>query len=69
MEIKVNSKGNSKLLLHYPLELRLRAKTAAQSLGISEQALIRQGIEQIVTAWETSQPVKKTRGRRKAGVK
>jgi hypothetical protein len=71
--IKTNARGTSKLLLNYPLELRLRCKQMAQATQQPEQEVIRSGIEQIVSAWESSQksanifagnpeqPVKKTR--------
>jgi hypothetical protein len=67
-EIKVNSKGQSRLLLMYPIHLRMRCKAMAQATGQSEQSLIRAGIDVIVSEWERAQPVKKTRGR-KAGAK
>ena len=51
-EIKTNSRGISRLLLNYPLELRLRCKRMAQTTQQPEQQIIRQGIEQIVAAWE-----------------
>jgi hypothetical protein len=71
-EIKVNSRGQSRLLLTYPIDLRMRAKAMALALGQSEQSIIRRGIDLIVGEWERAQPakpVKKTRGRRKAGAK
>jgi hypothetical protein len=63
-EIKTNARGISKLLLNYPLELRLRCKRMAQAAQQSEQAIIRTAIERHVSAWEAEhakQPEQPTR--------
>jgi predicted DNA-binding protein len=67
-EIRTNSRGVSTLSLKFSLDLRLRAAAMAQATGLSQQQLIRNSIEQHVTAWEQGnlEIVKPTRRKRGA---
>jgi hypothetical protein len=65
-EIKTNSKGVSRLLLSYPIDLRQRAARMSRATEISQQQIIREAIDAYVTAWETryEEKPKATRTRR-----
>jgi hypothetical protein len=53
-EIRTNSRGTSRLLLSYPIQLRLRAARMSTATATSQQQVIRDAIEAHVSAWEAA---------------
>jgi hypothetical protein len=68
LAIRTNQKGSSRLLLSYPIGLRLRAAAMSKVTGVSQQEIIRTAISDYLTKWEYEQdqqaaekPARKTR--------